>query len=731
MKIQADTWIGAYFGWGVAQALDRAAQLDVLRHLSSGTGTTILGNITFPDDSGRLGGLELLDVDRFNRVLGHRGQGEAAAASLKGEIAALYQSFALGVSSGAQSASLAPEHLFIGRMRSYSVADALSLPSFYGFTVDVAALDLSLLCERLITHYGSEVVASLFPTMGIRAGMEHGAPISGQKNPAGWSRPSVGGGSNAWAVSGAHTRSGAPLFANDPHVPFNPMPSFWYPISMQVGAHRVSGFSFVGMPMMATGRTPGVAFGVTNVMRDPFWLTELIPAGGKNRYKGSKGGIQLENKAQNYKVRFGKNRRLDMHTGPHGVLLPNLKSRNGHDIAIQTVPIDLCEMAQGYHDAILSKDLESHVTAIDKISSGAFAWNWTFATTKGDIGHHVVGRFWAREKNHCYLATPSTDPQVPVLEDDSKRTCVTNPTKGYVVTANENGPDKAGLRSSAYYPDYRARRIESLILEDQAHTAESMRIIQGDRCTPEMVAMSQNMVAMFEKHIAPTLPTQAEESACRVLRQWDGSYEAHEAGPVILMLVLEEFYASVLQHCSERLRKNTSLHYKFVERMLHWLSGLEQEGRERFEQGLGPLEEHLINGFRKGVAAGLAQFGPHPAAWHLGNQQEVHLDHLLGRLPGLGSALNLGQHSYPGGPFTVNVAISHLTKEGARVHTGPVGRFIADLSDDRSAWFELCGGPGGISLSPYRKTMFEDWYNGRMRPFGEEEKDPAKKGENR
>ena len=719
--IDADTWIGAYYGWGVAQALDRAVQLDVLRHLASGRGTEILGNISFPEDSGRLGGLELIDVDHFNRILGHREIGEQNAANLHGDLAALYESFSLGVTCGARSSSLAPEHLFIGPMRSYSVADALSLPTFYGFTVDLAALDLSMLCEGLIAHYGTDALRALFPTMGIPPSMTHGPPNNGHKTLSSFSRPNLGGGSNAWAVSGKKTASGAPLFANDPHVPFNPMPSFWYPISISVKGHRVSGFSFVGMPMMATGRTPGLAFGITNVMRDPFWLTEMIPAGGKNRYKTPDKTIQLENQRQLYKVRFAKNQRRDMYTGEYGRLLPGLQSRNGHPLSIRTVPTDLPTMAQGYHEALLSTELDAHVQAINKISEGAFAWNWTFATTGGDIGHHVAGRFWAREKGHCYLAQASTDPHKPKLADPSERTRVTNPSKGYVVTANENGPDKNGQRSSAYYPEYRARRIESLLKAEKSHTVESMQRIQGDRCTPEMIKLSKNLVTWIELQAGPSSLSQAEVAACRVLKQWDGSYESHESAPTILSLVLEEFYHSILQSCPVRLRKNTSLHYKFVERIFHWLSGDEAKGRKSFEKQVGPLQEHLLKGFKKGIASGLVQKGPHPATWHLGKHQEVHPDHLLGRLPGLGPILNMGQHSYAGGPFTVNVAISHLTSNGARVHTGPVGRFIADLSDAESAWFDLCGGPGGISISPYRKTMFEDWYNGRMRTFDEPE----------
>ena len=89
-------------------------------------------------------------------------------------------------------------------------------------------------------------------------------------------------GSNSWVVAGAHTESGRPLLANDPHLAPG-MPSIWY----QVGLHctdvgdecpfDVSGFSFSGMPGVVIGHNADIAWGVTNLGADvtDFYLEDV------------------------------------------------------------------------------------------------------------------------------------------------------------------------------------------------------------------------------------------------------------------------------------------------------------------------------------------------------------------------------------------------------------------------------------------------------------------------
>lgn len=80
-------------------------------------------------------------------------------------------------------------------------------------------------------------------------------------------------GSNSWVVSGAHTTTGKPLLANDPHLAPQ-MPSLWY----QMGLHcrttgpkcnyDASGFTFSGMPGVVIGHNQDISWGMTNLGAD-------------------------------------------------------------------------------------------------------------------------------------------------------------------------------------------------------------------------------------------------------------------------------------------------------------------------------------------------------------------------------------------------------------------------------------------------------------------------------
>ena len=77
-------------------------------------------------------------------------------------------------------------------------------------------------------------------------------------------------GSNSWVVDGAHTTTGLPLLANDPHLGVS-IPGIW----MQIGLHcrvvgpgcplDVSGFTFSGVPGVVLGHNADIAWGFTNL----------------------------------------------------------------------------------------------------------------------------------------------------------------------------------------------------------------------------------------------------------------------------------------------------------------------------------------------------------------------------------------------------------------------------------------------------------------------------------
>ena len=69
-------------------------------------------------------------------------------------------------------------------------------------------------------------------------------------------------GSNEWSISGANTTTGAPMVANDPHLPLT-LPTIFYPNRLKAGPVDVIGSSFAGAPFIIVGRNAHMAWGAT------------------------------------------------------------------------------------------------------------------------------------------------------------------------------------------------------------------------------------------------------------------------------------------------------------------------------------------------------------------------------------------------------------------------------------------------------------------------------------
>ncbi len=124
----------------------------------------------------------------------------------------------------------------------------------------------------------ADAVARIDPTL-VELGQRYlerveGLPFLGQNMDLG---------SNWWAVSGEHTESGYPLFANDPHLGLSIPPIFMNEnLVIQDQDVAVSGVVFPGTPVVAQACTPFLCWGstvnrldVTDVFQDPILVNNF------------------------------------------------------------------------------------------------------------------------------------------------------------------------------------------------------------------------------------------------------------------------------------------------------------------------------------------------------------------------------------------------------------------------------------------------------------------------
>src|ERR1035437_6776410 len=88
-------------------------------------------------------------------------------------------------------------------------------------------------------------------------------------------------GSNAFALAGAHTASGAGLLANDMHLSLS-VPNIWYRASLEYPAHKITGVTLPGTPLIIAGSNGRVAWGFTDAYADTGDLVVIEPVSGSH-----------------------------------------------------------------------------------------------------------------------------------------------------------------------------------------------------------------------------------------------------------------------------------------------------------------------------------------------------------------------------------------------------------------------------------------------------------------
>jgi acyl-homoserine lactone acylase PvdQ len=278
----ASTDKAALYAFGYAQAQDHGPELAFLALQVEGRLAEVFG----PDCA---------KSDLRMRVLGFAHDAKAAVARLEPEAReTVLAPFAAGINAGlAASPTLPAWTRSVGRFDAERVG-AIAL--FYGFALALA---------NDPHGYGAFVAEAPW-----RVGGGLG------------SVPAMG--SNAFALGGRRTASGAPIVAGVPHLALR------HPFLLVEGAIKgeridVHGFTFLGLPLPVFGFTPGVAWGVTIDAVDAFDRNyEALRNQGPPAVLRHGGWLPVELRLETVKVKGEADRKTTVRTGDRGPLLLDL-----------------------------------------------------------------------------------------------------------------------------------------------------------------------------------------------------------------------------------------------------------------------------------------------------------------------------------------------------------------------------------------------------------------------
>ncbi len=306
---------------GFVHARDRLFQMDMMRRAASGRLSEVAGPST-------------LNYDRTMRTLGLRRQAVASYQALPADARSMLDAYARGVNAwiAAKGRFSAPEFLFLGAPEPWQPVDSL----LWGETM---GLWLSLNWRTELSRYALEPrlpqqkIDGLWPSApgdgkpqaGLTATPQHADAARRlidllPQFPEPYTQASSA--SNAWAVDGQHTATGAPLLAGDPHLAFG-FPSIWYLARIETPQGVLAGATAPGVPFLVLGHNGHIAWSITTTGADVQDIFVETPV-GDDRYQTPDGPRPFTLHEERIKVRGQPDQILTVRETRHGPVISDL-----------------------------------------------------------------------------------------------------------------------------------------------------------------------------------------------------------------------------------------------------------------------------------------------------------------------------------------------------------------------------------------------------------------------
>jgi penicillin amidase len=698
-RISAANDTDAATALGYLHARDRMFQMELMRRAASGRLSELAGPAT-------------LALDRMMRTLGLRRAAAADLPTLPADTRAMLEAYARGVNAwiDQRGRRAAPEFLVLGAPAHWTPVDSLLWGEVMGLWLS-ANWRMELNRLALAGSVPAWMIRQLWPPQDENGNPE--AAISAPqfaatadhllallpRFPAPYTSP--GKASNAWAVDGAHSATGAPLLAGDPHLAFG-FPAIWYLARIDTPDRTLAGATAPGVPFMVLGHNRDIAWTFTTTGADTQDIFIEKPVGA-NEYATPDGPRPFAVRHEVIKIRGKPDQLLTVRETRHGPVISDLDGGSGQVLAVSMASLKPGnQAAAGLYALNRARSVAEAGVAAAAIT--APIQNLTVAD-QHHIGLFVTGRIPLRRAG---------DGSAPVRGDDGAHDWTgwasgaalphyVDPPSGHLVNANERvaPPDFPVFMGQDWFGDWRARRIRELLSARPRAAAE------------DFVAMQLDTVSLFARDLLPTLTSLRTENAdaeqaLELLRHWDGDMAMALPQPLIFHAWIERFVELVLRDAGIS-RANAGPRAEFAAFVLS------PHGRRWCGGDCAPL-------LRASLAAALAdlraRLGPDPARWRWGEaHQAVFASPFLRAIPLVGW-LTTQRIDTPGDGTTIDCGIPAPGSFNA-VH-GPEYRGVYDLADLDRSLFVVAPGQSGNPLSGHARDFLRRWRDGRMITLGRE-----------
>ena len=549
-------------------------------------------------------------------------------------------------------------------------------------------------------------------------------------------------GSNSWVVGGAHTSTGEPMLANDPHLGIS-APGIWTQMGLrcadvsQACPFDVSGFTFAGFPGVIIGHNADLAWGLTNLGADV--IDFFVERTDVDEYVRGDAREPITSRTEVIEVNGADDVELTVRSTVHGpivsgVLPETYAARTGplveegvtgtYEIAMSWTALTpgwTADAVFAFNTAAGAANIAAAAARFDVPSQ-----NIVFATTDGHIGYQAPGRIPVRaEIPGASVPTdgswprPGWDPRYDWsgFVDPAQMPAVLDPAEGFVVAANQAvtaagvGPFLTGDWDYGYRSQRIRTVIERTIADGGTLDAAAMNDLQLDERNPYADMLVD---ALLEVDLESTF----DEAGQDLLRDWDGVSRADSAGAAYFAAVWTTLLELVFwDELPETARPTGGSRWLVV--MANLLERPDDAWwDDRTTVGLVEGRDEILSRALTSARLELAvEMGKDADGWQWGKVHVAAPEHPVLGGDGVPSLVRGFVNPDPigvgGGSSQVNATGWDAGTDSYAVTAAPSMRMVVDLADlDRSTWVNLTG-TSGHPASPHYADQFDDWAAGR------------------
>jgi penicillin amidase len=737
----ADPDNDAYFALGYAHAQDRLWQMTILRRTVQGRLSEVFGQRT-------------LRIDRLVRRLGlYRAAQESVAVQDADTLAAL-EAYAAGVNTRLNQINDealgrgAPEmFLFNAPVAPWQPADSIAV-------IKAMALQLSGHLEEEVLRARTSLMlddpARLSdilpdaPGTGIAALPEYAALFPDLPRFAGtipmpqtplspFPERGLAGASNAWSAAPSRSAAGGTLLANDPHLGFT-APTTWYLARLELSTGGVIGASIPGVPVIMTGRSARLGWGLTSsYMDDQDLFIEKINPANPEEYLTPDGYKKFESRPSIIQVKDGTPITLTLRWTENGPVLPGTHysletvTPPGHVVSLGWTALSTKDTTIGaalrlmkaanVHEAIrIGEDFIAPSQNLSLVDQTTIAMKMIGAVPGRDARNQSKGRLpnqgWRRENRWRGRAPYAANPQF------------VSPRGGILGNTNNKLLERPFPNHVSYVwgDTQRVNRWQKLMQDRQVHTRDSFIEAQLDTVSFTARSLLPLIGAdlWFTGEAAPEgTPERKRQEALTLLAEWNGEMNEHLPEPLIYSAWLRELQKRlIVDDLGPLAEEFAHVEPLFIERVFRDIDGASVWCDVRQSAPAESCTDMARLALDDALIWIEERYGDQLESLRWGDAHQATHDHpVLGEVPVLRYFVNIRQSTSGGDNTLQRGRGSGKDPHPFRNVHGAAYRGVYDFADPDSSVFITSTGQSGHFLSRHYDDLAQLWRRGEYIPM--------------